>query len=891
MSRKASNKYVFLFLFTCLVFLCTCSKPLASITQKTYTDDFNSGSLSQWKVVDGNWSASQGNLVVNSGSTPGAKAIFSSFEGENFEMNVAMKSQYQARGNKFGILFGYDATNNYHILQLDPEGGISLLKFGSKGKSVIAEGTYQRVGENQWVQLILRSESNRLSVEVNGNSVFKNVQSTVSPQGAVGLFADWNIVLIDNFQLAVQVPKKLTSQTKPQNQARYQTKPQNQTKSKNQDIRKFISSSLWSPVFLKPSPESSNFVGGEGGQWLQALAIDATDGNLLIAGTDVGGLYRSTNGGKYWESANFGYHARGSSGIYIDPNNSNRVLSVGSNSADGAFNIKWHGLYLSEDKAASWKRVLPMAHSGYRDIRTQIAFDRSSKANNKSNIVYYSSQTKGLFKSNDGGKSFQKISPNYSGAYLAVHPQTGALFIASAEGLFRSKNKGKTFTKIMNGNFRGISFAVSKPNTLFVNTADKIYISRNGGDKFQEMNIIGDFDKRGFYDIAVHPTNPKYLFLMNQVGRWEWYPHTSVDGGKTWRRGKQNINQNQVFLPINGRRGLLAWHPNNPSKMWSFGGDWISSSADGGLNWHWDANGYNGIMIGGLINFNVHYPNSIFLSSQDYNGSFSDNYGKSWKYINVSGKSWGGHTYGGLAIGQRAFVTSYADSWTGQRYLATSLNGDLRVKRTKIPLKGANVSMVDPKDKKNIFVFDHRSKDGGVTWTKMDGCDGVFSYSNGPVKFLIGRNQKELVISHNGGQTWKVVVKLDGEIRDAAYDYQQKKYYIAANDRLYQWQNNVLSEVNTPKDQFGGRRITTVAVDPIKPQVVYAGGHKDIYKTDVSVIRSMDGGKKWQVLTSVVEKGKPVDGALEASALRVHPKTRELWVATNCYGVWKYPAP
>ncbi|CDN13273.1 hypothetical protein RintRC_5345 [Richelia intracellularis] len=847
--------------------------------------NFNSPSLVSWKVINGKWSVSDGNLVVNSGSAPGAKAIFSSFQGQNFELNVGMKSRYGAKGNKFGILFGYDAANNHHVLQLDPEGSISLFKVGEKGKSVLAKGTYQGAAENKWLQLMLRLEDNRLSVKINGKSVFNNIKSTVSSQGAVGLFADWNVVLIDNFQLATKDTQKVAYQRKPQKRSQEQIKP------KNRNIRKFIKSSAWSPVFLRPSSEISSFVGGEGGQWLQALAIDSTDGNLLIAGTDVGGLYRSTNGGQYWESANYGYHARGSSGIYIDPNNPNRVLSVGSNSAEGAFNIKWHGLYLSEDTAASWKLVLPVAHSGYRDIRTQIAFDRSSKSNNRSNIVYYSSQTEGLFQSKDGGKNFKKISSKYGGAYLAVQPKTGALFVASTDGLFRSKNQGKTFTKILDGNFRGISVAVSKPNILFVNTADKIYISENGGDNFQEMNTTGEFGKRGFYDITVHPSNPKYLFLMNQVGRWEWYPYTSIDGGKTWRKGRHRIDRNQVFLPRNGRRGLLAWHPKDPNKMWSFGGDWISSSFDGGINWRWDANGYNGIMVGGLINFNTHYPNSIFLSSQDYNGSFSDNYGKNWKYINVSGKSWGGHSYGGTNIGPRAFVTSYTDSWRGQRYLATSLNGDLQVKRTKIPLNGANVSMVDPKNKNNIFVFDHRSTDGGFTWTKMQGCDGVFSYSNGSQKFLIGRNKKKLVISNNGGSTWKVITKLNADIRDAAYDYRQKKYYIAANERLYQWQNNVLSEVNTPKDQFGIRRVTTVAVDPVKPRIVYAGSSKNIYKTDVSVIRSMDGGNKWQVLTSVIEKGKRVDGALEATALRVHPTRRELWVATNCYGVWKYTAP
>ena len=657
-------------------------------------------------------------------------------------------------------------------------------------------------------------------------------------------------------------------------------------------IQELVTPSPWSPVFLRQYPTSQNFIGGEGGQWLQALAIDSLDGNFLVMGTDVGGLYRSTNGGRYWESANFGYNARGTSGMYIDPNNSDRVLAVGANSAEGDFNRRWHGLYLSEDKAASWKFILPLAHQGYRDIRKQIAFDRASNSNGKSNIIYYSSQTDGLFKSINGGSSFEQISTDHSSAYLAVHPENGTLIVASEQGLFRSTDGGQSFALILPGSFQGISFSPNEPNTLLVNSADKIYISRNNGDSFDSLKSPVTMGRINLFDITIHPQDSKRLFVMNQAGDYEWHPYTSVDGGKTWRKGDLQDQSQQNYLPFNGRRGLLAWHPTNPNKMWSFGGDWISSSADGGVNWQWDANGYNGIMIGGLINFNPHHPDAIFFPSQDYNGNFSNNYGKTWQYVDVAGNSWGGHTYGGIALSPNTFVSSYSDSWGGDRYLALSLNGDLKVKRTNIQLQGANVSLVDPQNANNIFVFDHRSNDGGKTWNKMSNCDGVFSYSAGEDQFLIGRNGQDLVVSRDGGDTWELVISMTSEIQDAAYDHQQNKYYIVADDKLYQWDLSTLVEINTPTDQFDNKRITTVAIDPVDPNIVYAGGRKDIYKTDTAVIRSTDGGNSWQILTSIVSpQGSKIDGALEANTMRVHPQTRELWVATICYGVWKYVSP
>ena len=55
----------------------------------------------------------------------------------------------------------------------------------------------------------------------------------------------------------------------------------------------------------------AGFIGGEGGQWPQSLAV-SSDASLLMMGTDVAGLIRSENQGELWEQANAGYTPRGS---------------------------------------------------------------------------------------------------------------------------------------------------------------------------------------------------------------------------------------------------------------------------------------------------------------------------------------------------------------------------------------------------------------------------------------------------------------------------------------------------------------------------------------------------------------------------------------------------
>ncbi len=131
--------------------------------------------------------------------------------------------------------------------------------------------------------------------------------------------------------------------------------------------------------------------GGEGGQWPQAIAADGTDGQFLLFGTDVGGIWRSLNGGAKWEPCNVGYTPRGNAGFAIDPHNANYALAVGANST--AWN--WHGVYLTSNKAASWRSVLPQNYGGYRDFRAKVTYDRTSLSGGRSLVAYYSSPVGG----------------------------------------------------------------------------------------------------------------------------------------------------------------------------------------------------------------------------------------------------------------------------------------------------------------------------------------------------------------------------------------------------------------------------------------------------------------------------------------------------------------
>jgi hypothetical protein len=134
-------------------------------------------------------------------------------------------------------------------------------------------------------------------------------------------------------------------------------------------------------------------------------------------------------------------------------------------------------------------------------------------------------------------------------------------------------------------------------------------------------------------------------------------------------------------------------------------------------------------------------------------------------------------------------------------------------------------------------------------------------------------------------------------VNDLAFDHERDRLYAAAGGRLFQIDaaTGKVDDVTDrlPADQFGQRCVGTVAVDPVDAAVVYAGGARNVYATDVSVVRSTDAGATWQGLTKSARLGNSsgIDGGREAIAMRVHPKTRVLYVGTGCYGMWRYFPP
>ena len=673
-----------------------------------------------------------------------------------------------------------------------------------------------------------------------------------------------------------------------------------------------VAASGWQPVPLITAAQKADpsvQIGGEGGQWPRALAW-SRDAKLAIWGTDVGGLYRSLNGGQSWEPCNVGYTPRGTAGLAIDPGNSRRVLSVGANSATSDY----HGIWVSEDGAASWKSALSVNISGSQDNREQLAFDPASydAAQKLTRTVYWSriadddKQTDkskvhpALYKSGDGGRTWAELEGSAwaGGSLVKVHPTQSVVYIGNAQGLSRSSDGGATWTQTLKGELTGLDVSAAAPNYVWVSMADGVYSSNNAGKTWSKLagSTVLAREKAPLRNVHVAPTDATRMVIWREGADYEWTRFYSTDAGATWKESRIDVTLS--FLPTNARQGLWAWNPTNANQLLCTGGDYPTLSTDGGATYRWTGDGVNAILVGGAFHFNAQNPDVLFVGSQDYNGASTQDGGKTWTYRNPSGQSWGGFTYGGYAASDKVMVVGDSPYWGGEREVTVTRDGGQTWNKTGHKFQWAETSLGAPDDANVIFIGDWRSADGGQSWAQMEGCTRV--YATDAKGDLWGNWWKEnaIVTSSDNGANWRVVTVKD-KISDLAIAPDGQKLWAVADGALWKCENlDALTKwskvTSLAPDQWGAPRVRSVAVDPTDANILYIATNRDLIASSASAQRSLDGGVTWENLTrqtpldSDIRGGK--DGGREAIWVRVHPQTREAWFATSCYGIWKYSA-
>ena len=305
----------------------------------------------------------------------------------------------------------------------------------------------------------------------------------------------------------------------------------------------------WKPVFDEHPSYS-----------IGAVALDPSNPEVVwlgtgenVSGRHVGwgdGVYRSRNGGASWEQMGLaGSQHIGK--ILVDPRDSNTVLVA----AEGPL---WNGggergVYRTEDGGATWTRTLDL---GPDTGATDLEF-----APGNPDIVYAAAYQRrrhvwsflaggpgsGIHKSDDGGRSFRKISTglpkgDVGKIGLAVTPADPRLVFATIEadaeerGFYRSADRGESWERrdayISGGTgphyYQEIEASPTDPDLVYQMDVF-IHVTRDGGKTFDVLGT-GREKHSDNHALWIDPEDPGHLLAGTDAGLYETF-----DEGVTWR--------------------------------------------------------------------------------------------------------------------------------------------------------------------------------------------------------------------------------------------------------------------------------------------------------------------------------------------------------------------
>ncbi len=332
-------------------------------------------------------------------------------------------------------------------------------------------------------------------------------------------------------------------------------------------------------------------------------AIEGVSSNpkIIYVGTAGGGVWKSTTAGMTFEPI-FDKYPQSIGALAIDPSKPD-VVWVGTGESNMRNSVAIGlGIYRSTDAGRNW------AHLGLEKTEhiAKIVIHPQ-----QSNTVYVAapgplwsdSPDRGLYKTTDGGKTWEKIlyvdertgcadvimdprNPDVLLAAMWEVRRTPYSFTSGGPGsaLYKSTDGGKTWRKLTNGLPPGpfgriaLALAPSAPDNMWAiveseNTS--LYISTDGGETWTYQSATSNVTARPFYfsTLVVDPKDPKRVY------RPAFSLSISTDGGRSFNEGGRTSGW------VHADHHALWINPNSTNHLYLGTDGGVYMSLDYGVSW------------------------------------------------------------------------------------------------------------------------------------------------------------------------------------------------------------------------------------------------------------------------------------------------------------------
>jgi photosystem II stability/assembly factor-like uncharacterized protein len=321
-------------------------------------------------------------------------------------------------------------------------------------------------------------------------------------------------------------------------------------------------------------------------------------GNLILAGTDGAGLFRSRDGGRTWDSVSEigrtfvaaltfvgtdgqSVYARTRLGLFMTTDAAihwqpvakdlpGRVDALGADEQGDVYLGTSEGvLYRRAADGENWQRW--GTGIGIPGLFSSLLMAPGNRAR------WYAGTSNGLYLSDDAGLSWHlaQPGPGVAGATTLAMAADGALYLGNSDGVFRSTDGGQQWEPRDAGlpadTVLALAPATGDPNLIYAGLAGQgVYCSDDGGRHWKPTG----WANHGAPAVLVDPSDPQHLFIRVTYER----VYESRDGGQTWGSRWEGLGLSTQIIS-------LAMDPQQGKTLYAGGTEGFFRSLDGAAHW------------------------------------------------------------------------------------------------------------------------------------------------------------------------------------------------------------------------------------------------------------------------------------------------------------------